>query len=261
MKKEKNTSLEEKKVSFKDSDFVENWNRANLGTFGNRSWNLVWHEWYAWKYFVIFLIIIWISLVAGILDWILTSISWVDPEYSISIFSDIAGIVLAVWLLCFSINIAKWLTQKVWDLFRGITWERIWKIFCVTIIIWIIICLCCILFILSFVRESWVNIVLLILWIISIAFWIFIGTRFNFAQYAVIDKWYWPKEALIYSRNITKWHFWEIVLFYLYFSAINILWMLCLLVWLVWTVSMTYLATAKYYEILSKLYENWLDKK
>lgn len=263
MVKEK-TSLEEKKSIFKNSDFVQEWDRACLSTYGKWSWDLVWHKKYAWKYFVIFLIIFWISIVAWLLDRWLSSIIWMDPENSLSIFSDIAGFVFAVWLLWFSINLAKWFDQIVKDFFHEITWDSIWKIFCVSIIIWVVVMLCCVPFIISVISaESWLNIVLLILWIILLLFAMFVGIRLNFAQYAVVDRWYGPKKALVYSRNITKWHFWEIVLFDLYFVAINMLWMLCVLVGLVWTVPMTYLAMAKYYGILSELYENWfqIEKK
>lgn len=258
--KEKETSMEQKNLSFKDSDFVQDWDCASLGTYSKWAWDLVWHKWYAGKYFVIFLIMFWIGIVTGVFDWIISAIIWMESE-PMSILSDIAGVIFAVWLLWFSVNVAKWFVQKVWDFFRAITWERIWKIVCVSIIIGIVVMLCSIVLIMSIIPESWVNVVLLILWIILALFWIFLGIRLNFAQYAVVDKWFWPKKALIYSRNITKWHFWEIILFDLFFAAINILWMLCLLVWLIWTVSMTYIATAKYYLILSGLYENWLEKK
>lgn len=260
MVKEK-TSLEGKNVSFKDSDFVQEWDRVSLSTYSKWSWDLVWHKWYAWKYFVIFLIMVWIGIVTGILDRWLSSIAWLNSEDSLSIFSDIVSFVLAVWLLWFSINVAKWLEQKVWDFFREITWERIWKIICVSIAIGFIVILCCIPFIISVIPESGVNVALLILWIILLLFGMFVGIRLNFAQYAVVDKWYGPRDALVYSRNITKWHFWEIVLFDLYFAAINILWMLCILVGLIWTVPMTYTSMAKYYHILSELYENWSEIK
>jgi len=258
----KEKKLQEEKIqSFKDSDFVQEGDRACLGTYSSWSWDLVWRKWYAWKYFVIFLIMFWIGIVTGLLDWVISSILG-ESEISFSLFSDIAGFVFAIWLLWFSINVAKWLVQKVWNFFREITWDRIWKIFCVSIVIWIIVILCCIPFIMSVIPESWINnLVLLILWVILILFAMFMGIKLNFAQYAVVDKWYGPKEALFYSRNITKWHFWEIVLFDCYFLAINILWMLCLLVGLIWTVPMTYTATAKYYLMLSELYENWLEKK
>lgn len=253
-------NTEKETTSFVDKDFVQNWDRANIGTFGKWAWDLVWHKWYAGKYFVIFLIMFWIGIVTGVFDWIISAIIWMESE-PITILSDIACVIFAVWLLWFSVNVAKWFVQKVWDFFRAITWERIWKIVCVSIIIGIVVMLCCIVLIMSIIPESWVNVVLLILWIILALFWIFIGIRLNFAQYAVVDKWFWPIEALKYSRNITEWHFWEIVLFDLYFFAINLLWMLCLLIWLIWTVPMTYVATSKYYLILSEIYDNWLGNK
>jgi hypothetical protein len=256
----KNDAVNEKKL-FTDKDFLQEWDRVSLWAFSKWSWNLVWHEWYAWKFFVIYLIIFWVSIIAWILDSILTAISWMSSDASVNIFSEIVSILFSIWVLWFSFNIAKWLIQKVKDVFHEITFERFWKILFITIVIWIIIWLCSIPLIISLLQESWVIVVLLILWIILILFWTFLVIRLKFAQYAVIDKWFGPKEALIYSRNITKWHFWEIILFDLYFVAINILGMLCLLIGLIWTTAMISLATSKYYLILSELYENWLKWK
>lgn len=246
---------------FTDKDFLQEWDRVSLWSFGKWSWNLVWHEWYAWKFFVIYLIIFWIALVAWILDSLLSNLAWLDPEYSLNVFSDIVSILFSIWLLWFSFNVAKWLVQKVKDVFNEITWDRFWKILCITIVIWFVVWLTAIPLIISLLQESWVIVPLFILWIILVLFWTFLVIRLKFAQYVVIDKWFWPKEALIYSRNITKWHFWEVILFDLYFVAINILWMLCLLVGLIWTTSMISLATAKYYHVLSEIYENWLKWK
>lgn len=253
--KKKKLSLDEESKIFKDSDFVQEWDRACLDTYVSWSWDIVCHKWYVWKYFVIFLIMFWIGIVVGLLDWIISAVRWW------SIFGYVVGMILGIWLLWFSINVANWLMQKIWDFFHEITWDRIWKIFCVTVMICVIMFIPSGLFtqfILQLVSDSSANLLFLGFWIVLFAIWFFVCTRLGFAQYVVVDKWYWLWESLIYSRNITRWHFWEILLFGLYFLAINILWMLCILVWLVWTVPMTLASTAKYYNILSGLYENWL---
>ena len=243
-----------------DEVLMKNGNSISLGAFTDWSWNLVRRKGYAWKFFIIYLIMFWIGFVMSFLDSCLTVMCWLnDSGVSLSIFSDIADIVLAAWLLWFSINVAKWLVQEVKDFFHEITRDRSWKILCISIIMWVIIVLCCIPLIISATLKFEVNVILIIIWIILLLFWIFVGVRLKFAQYVVVDKWYWPREALIYSRNITKWRFWEIVWFDCYYVLINLLWMLCLLVWLIRTSAMTYISVARYYRLISNIYDKNLS--
>ncbi len=238
-----------------DEALIGNENHICLKAFKDRSWNLVRKKNYAWKFFLIYLIIFWISFVMNRLDYWLTIISWSNNSgVSFTMFSDIADIIFTVWLLWFSINVAKWLEQKVKDFFCEITRDRFCKILCIYIIVWVIVILCCIPFIVCIFLEFRVNIIFLIIRITFILLWIFIGIKLSFAQYVVVDKWYWPREALIYSRNITKWRFWEIVLFYCYFALINLLWMLCIFIWLIRTSAMTNISIARYYLLISNIY-------
>lgn len=239
MVKEK-TSLEGKNVSFKDSDFVQEWDRVSLSTYSKWSWDLVWRKWYAWKYFVIFLIAFVGCILTIIIDMLINAAMWIEWEDMITPFTSILLFLFKIGVLGFSLHIAKWIMQRIGDFFHEITWNRIWKIFLWNIVMKLIV----------------------ILWLFLLIIpWIFFAVRLNFLMYAVVDKWYWPIDALVYSRNITKWHFWEIVLFDFYFFAINILWMLCIIVGLIWTIPMTSIATAKYYHILSELYKNWSEIK
>lgn len=248
--------VEEQVELIQDEAFIKNGNHISLKAFRNWSWNLVRRKKYAWKYFLIYLIIFWISLVMNFLDSWLTTISWSnDSGISFTMFSDIADIVFAIGLLWFSINVAKWLEQKVKDFFHEITWDRFWKILCISIIIWVIVILCYIPFIIYAMWGFKLNVIFLIIWIILILLWIFVGIRLQFAQYTVVDKWYWPREALIYSRNITKWRFREIIWFDCYFVLINLLWMLCLFIWLIRTSAMTSLSIARYYRLISNMYD------
>jgi len=225
--------------SIQDSSLLKEWNRAYCKAFKDWSWNLVWRNKYAWKFFVIYLIMFWIWILMSYLDLWLTILCWLDPDqYSLSIFGDIANAILMVWLLWFSFNIAKWLAQKVDDFFHEINWNRIWKYFVWWLLYWLVV-------------LGW--------FILLIIPWIIFSVRFQFFMYAIIDKWLWPVDALKYSWRITKWRFWEIVWIDLYFWLINILWMLCLIIWLIWTTAMTNLATARYYRLISNIYDKNLQ--
>lgn len=210
------------------------------GGFRKWSWNLARKQWYALKYLVIWLISWAIWLVAGFLDMWLSSLLWMDEEESISLFQGIASFILWIWLLWFSLNIARWLFQKVDNFFREITWDRIRKVGIWNLLYGFIV--------------IWGLFLLIIPWII---FW----TRFSFMIYAIIDKWLWPIEALKYSWRMTKWYFWEIVWFWIYFGLINFLWVLCAIIGVIWTSAMTNMAIARYYRLLSNLYEktNWTN--
>ena len=170
----------------------------------------------------------------NVFDSWLSSLIWMDPEYSLTIFSDLADVVLWIWLLWFSFNIAKWLFQKVDDFFREITLDRFWKYLVWGILYGLAVLGWCILLIIP---------------------WIIFAIRFKFFTFAIVDKWLWPIEALKYSWRMTKWHVGEIFWFDCYFLLWNIVWMLCLLIGLIWTSAMTNIAMARYYRLLSNLYE------
>lgn len=217
-----------------DESLLKDWNRAYFKAFKNWSWNLAWHNKYAWRFFLISLITWTFWMIASFFDAWLSALIWMEDGYSISLFSSIVSIVFWVGLLWFSLNIARWKKQIVDDLFREITRSRVWKN-----LIWGLLY--------GLIVFGWFML-LLIPWII---FWV----RFQFFAYAVVDKWLWPIDALKYSWRITKWRFWEIVWFDCYFILINILWFLCLVIWAVWTVAMTNMASARYYRLISNIYE------
>ena len=221
-----------------DKELLLNW-RACYSTFKNWSWNLARRQGYMWKYFVIWLITWAFWMIANFFDSWLSALIWMQEGTSLNLFNNIVSIVLWVWLLWFFFNIAKWLAQKVDNLFHEITWDRIRKTF-----VWGLL----------FALIMMGGLLLLVIP------WIIFSTRFSFFAYAIVDKWYWPVDALKYSWRITKWHFWEIVWFWLYFCLINMLWLLCLIIGIFWTSAMTNMAAARYYRLLSNMYDhNWID--
>jgi len=102
--------------------------------------------------------------------------------------------------------------------------------------------------------ASYVLYVLIVLWgfILFIIPGIYRATRFSFYWYLIIEKNYSPIKALKESRAITKWKFRDVFSYNLILWFINVLGMLCLFVWLLWTVPMTMIAKAKMYKELSK---------
>jgi len=253
----KKTSV--KPESIQDKDLIRNWDRVYLKALKNWSWNLAWKEKYAGKFLVIYLIIVWICAVMWVVDFWLSYFLWFNlwDWKSLNLFGNFADLVLGIWLLWFSLNIANWLYQKVDNFFDEITWRRIWKLFLWTLIMYLVITVC--LLLLSAFGSLWKVAFWITFWILIIISILFV-VRFKFFVYAIIDKWYWPIAALQYSWNITKWHFWEIIWVDLYILLINILWLLCLVVGLIWTSAMTNIILAKYYRLLSNMYDESLVK-
>lgn len=237
----KNVSVVTQSVEVQEPEFIQDevllkkWNRAYFKAFKKRSWNLSWNNKYGWKFFVISLIIWSLWMVASFFDVWLSALIWIEDGMPLNIIRGLVSAVLWVWLIWFSFNVAKWLFQKIDDFFHEITWNRVRKT-----LVWGL------LFGLIVLGGTFL---LLIPWIIF-------SVRFQFFVFAVVDKWLWPVDALKYSWRITKWRFWEIVWFDCYFLLWNMVWMLCLLVGLIWTSAMTNLATARYYRLISNVYDN-----
>lgn len=198
-------------------------------------WKLSRTQGKAGTFLLITLLIYLIFFGIWIVDGILCEIFWIEWESIIPDFIvDIISIIFSIWFLAFTLDIINWIDARIKNFWEGMTWDRIWKgVLC------------------SFLQS-----IFIILWILCLIIpGIFVSVRLIFALYAVIDKWLDPVEAIKYSWNITKWHFREIIWFEFYFLFFNILWMLCFIVWLIRTWPMTQLATARYYKLLSEIYE------
>ncbi len=189
----------------------------------------------AGTFLLISLIVFLIYFGIWILDNVLCEILWIEWDNLIPNFiTNILSIIFSIWILSFTIDLINWIDAKVKNFWDWMTRDRIRKG-----VLWAIL-----------------TSIFIILWfLILIIPWIIVSVRLTFVLYAVIDKWLDPIEAIKYSRNITKWHFREIVWFNLYFLFFNIIGMLCLLIWLIRTWPMTQLATARYYKLLSEIYE------
>ena len=81
---------------------------------------------------------------------------------------------------------------------------------------------------------------------------IVLALMFYFAGYLVVDRSLNAIDALKESARITKGHRWELMIFILTLVVINILGALCLLVGLLVTIPVTYLATAHAYRVLQQ---------
>lgn len=189
----------------------------------------------AWTFLLISLIIFGIFFGIWVIDVLLGELIWTNKESVIPNFvTNIISITLSIWTLAFTLDLINWIDAKIKNFWDGMTRDRIWKGVVASILSGLLI-------------LAW-----LVLFIIP---GIIISVRLIFVLYAVIDKWLDPIQALEYSWKITKWHFREIIWFEFYFLFFNIVWMLCLIVWLIRTWPMTQLATARYYKLLSEIYE------
>ncbi len=199
-------------------------------------WKISRTNWKARQYFLIYLIIFGIFLWVWLLDRLLCYIIWIEWDSLIpDIFYNILSQIFALWTLAFSFALIRWIDAKVGTFWNSLTRDRIWKWVLWMILYWTFI-------------GIW--------FIFLIIPWIILSVRLRFLLCAVIDKEMDPLEAIKYSWNITKWHFREIVRFDIYFWFFNLLWMLCLFIWLVWTIPMTQLAMVRYYMSLCELYES-----
>lgn len=201
-------------------------------------WEISRTESKARTFLLIWLIIYGISYAIWIVFWILWWILWIYDSIIFDEFMRILWYVIEIlstlWIISISLDFINWIYAKVNDYFKAYTWDRIRKYFLWTILV-------------SAITAVWF-VFLIIPWMIA-------AVRLKFAIFSIIDKWLDPVEAIKYSRNITKWHFREIVWFDLYFLFFNFLWLLCIFIWLIRTIPMAQLATARYYRLLSEIYE------
>lgn len=97
-----------------------------------------------------------------------------------------------------------------------------------------------------------------LLWtILLIVPWIIIAMRWKFFDMGVLKEWLNPIKAIKHSRHLTKGHVWDLISLTVMQSAIQVLWILCVVVWLLWTIPTARIADVKAYEILV----NWKEKE
>lgn len=75
--------------------------------------------------------------------------------------------------------------------------------------------------------------------------------KLSLAQYLILDKWYNPIKAIKISRKMTKGYVGDIFIISFVAWLINILWVLALLVWLIWTLPLSIIANAYIYKKIS----------
>lgn len=81
---------------------------------------------------------------------------------------------------------------------------------------------------------------------------IYFGLRLQFFSYFIVEKNVGPIQALKASWEITQGHVWQLFLYGLIVTGINIVGVLCLFVGLFWTIPTTQVATAYLYRHLAK---------
>lgn len=79
-----------------------------------------------------------------------------------------------------------------------------------------------------------------------------LAIRFSFVNQAIADKNLGIIEGFKYSWKITENHFWDLIVFHIYFLLWNIVGFLCLIVGVIWTSTMRQIAFSKLYLELSE---------
>lgn len=180
-----------------------------------------------WMFVLFFLTYIWVQIV---LSFFLDDKSNSQIVLAIAnVFGMIAWIVFFVWFANISLTVADEKKLAYSALFEKINY---FFHFLVTYVLYILIVI------------GWT--------ILFIVPWIYRGVRFSFYQYLIIEEGYTPIKALKESRKITKGKFRDVFAYTLVLGLINLLWMLCLFIGLLWTIPMTMIAQAKMYKALSK---------
>ena len=199
------------------------------------AWNIVWNQKKAGIFLLIWLVISLIFVAYYVLNsFFFSSLEVMSDSFLVAVGKTILSIIFWIWFISFSLAFFQWISVNFSTYWKWISWSRVRK---------------------AVVGDMLFSICIFLGFLFFIVPWIILLVRLQFFLYAIVDKWFWPIKALKWSWSITKGHFWEIMVFHLYFCFFNILWFLCLLVWLVRTVPMTMLATAKYYLLLSEQYE------
>lgn len=199
------------------------------------AWNIVWNQKKAGIFLLIWLVISLIFVAYYVLNsFFFSSLEVMSDSFLVAVGKTILSIIFWIWFISFSLAFFQWISVNFSTYWKWISRSRVRK---------------------AVVGDMLFSVCIFLGFLFFIVPWIILLVRLQFFLYAIVDKWFWPIKALKWSWSITKGHFWEIVVFHLYFCFFNILWFLCLLVWLVRTVPMTMLATAKYYLLLSEQYE------
>lgn len=98
-------------------------------------------------------------------------------------------------------------------------------------------------------------IIILCWFILLIVPWIIRSFKLSLVPYIILQDWVWPIAAIKKSRKMTKWFVWDMFIINLLAGLINILWMLALLVWLLWTIPLYMIANAYIYKRILEI--NW----
>jgi hypothetical protein len=182
------------------------------------------------KKFWMFILFILTYLIVNFLLWKLFDTNSTDPIANLWwLISFLVSTVFSIWVTNIGLLVVWWHKLKYLDLFNKI---KYFFHFLAAYVIYILI-------------GIWWFILLIVPGIYRL-------TRFSFYQYLILDKKYGPIKALKESWKMTKGKFRDVFAYTMLLCLINVLWALCLIVWLLRTFPMTIVAKAKMYKELSK---------
>ncbi len=193
---------------------------------------------YAWKESkkntTKYLLWFWIYILLTIVSWIFDTETNILGSHNLSIVITTLLQVLWIW-------IGLWLTKISLD----IVYKRQYKI--KNLFVWFI----------PFLKFIWAYILTLLIVIVGYILLIIPGiirwVRLNFVAHLVLEKNLSPLKAIKASWKMTKGLVGNILWLNIVAWLINILWLLCLVVWLIWTIPVVIIANAYLYKKISEI--------
>lgn len=211
--------------------------------------------WLIFLFIVTIFVIQWLfALILSMLwVWYSNQELWLVSNIIVNVISLIIWIAINIWRKNISLEISQnWHTKynqffkKILPLFLKFLWAML--LYFVAMIILFILP------ILLFIVSKWFTpflILAVLLSIVWVLLFIIFAIRVQFFSYLIIDKNYWPYKAIKQSREITKWHFRELLWFCMSKFVILMLWAVALWIWLLRAIPTNQIATADFYKKIS----------
>jgi uncharacterized membrane protein len=200
-----------------------------------KAWNIIRYAWWkSKKHTVRYLLWFWIYILLSIISWFFDAETSILANVALSFLIVFATQLLMVW-------ITLWLTKISLD----IVYDRQYKV--KSLFVWVKTFF-------RFILAYILKILIIIAWYILLIIPGIIRTiRLNFVSHLILEKNLSPIKAIKTSWKMTKWLVWNILWINMAVWLINILGVLCLLVWLIWTIPVVIIANAYLYKKILEL--------
>ena len=115
---------------------------------------------------------------------------------------------------------------------------------------------------LKYIVAYIISMIIILVWLLLLVFpGVIRGFKLQMAQYLILEKDYNPFKAIKMSWKMTKGFVGDIFAINIIAGLINILWVLAVLVWLIWTIPLAILANAYIYKKIADINKDMLVEK